>query len=235
MSIIEQGGGALGAGVTRWVGYALAIIGLLLPLAPATLGGTALAVAALITPAVVFALLLAAPEAFGQTLRGSKTRTINLILILPALSLFISALGAGVLDSRLALLPAAICAAIAVLLGLGAAARPMPGSVGIAITFLLAFGGLYGYGGLVFADVRFDTAAPQTFQAVVQSRYTTHGRGTTHHHLVLGPWGPVAGTLTADVPAATYDALNPGDRACVSLHPGALKMEWYAVGPCNSG
>jgi hypothetical protein len=231
MSIIEQGG-ARGGGVVRWVGYGLSVIGLFLPFVPARFGGAALAVATLALPAVVFALLLYAPEAFGQTLRGTKTRTVSVVLMLPVFMLFVSALGAGVLDSHYALPPAGVCAAIAVLLGLGAAARPMPGGLVAAIVFLALFGAAYGYGGLVYADIRFDRDPGQLFQAPVSDHHVSHGRGGPSYHVTLAPWGPVTRPVSAVVPSETYARLNPGDTACVVLHPGALRMAWYRVGLC---
>lgn len=234
MSIIEQGG-APGGGIARWVGYGLSVIGLFLPFVPARFGGAALATATLVLPALVFALLLYAPEAFGQVLRGTKTRTISLVLALPVFMLFVSALNAGVLDSHDALLPAAVCAAIAVLLGLGAATRPMPGGLAAAIIFLALFGAAYGYGGLVYADIRFDHDPGQVLQAQVQDHDVSHGRGGPAYHLTLAPWGPMTTPHRVTVTAQTYGQLNPGDLACVTLHPGALRMAWFRAAACAAG
>jgi hypothetical protein len=231
MSIIEQGG-ARGGGIVRWVGYGLSLIGLILPFVPARFGGPALAAATLVLPALIFALLLYAPEAFGQTLRGTRTRTVSLVLILPPFILFATALGAGVLDTHYALLPAGVCAAIAVLLGLGAAARPMPGSLVAAIIFLALYGAGYGFGGLVYADVRFDRDPGQLFPARVLGHDVTHGRGGPSYRLMLEPFGPVTRPVGAAVSSETYARLNPGDTACATLHPGALRMAWYRVGLC---
>jgi hypothetical protein len=233
MGIIDQGGGGRG-GIVRWVGYGLSLAGLLLPIAPLGLGGVALAVLTLVVPALVFALLLIAPEAFGQTLRGTRTRTISPILLAPPMVLLATALTSGVLDSRHALLPAAVCAAIAVLLGLGAATRPMPGGLAPAIVFLALFGAAYGYGGLVYADLRFDGEPGQVFRTQVQARSVSHGRGGAGYRLTLAPWGPVSAPVDVGVPERTYAALNPGDTACVTLHPGALRMEWFRAGLCPS-
>jgi len=234
MSIIEQGG-ATGGGIARWAGYGLSMIGLFLPFVPARFGGAALATATLAVPAAVFAILLYAPEAFGQVLRGTKTRTVSLVLMLPVFMLFVSGLNAGVLDSHYALLPAAVCAAIAVLLGLGAATRPMPGSLVAAIVYLALFGAGYGYGGLIYADIRFDHDPGQVFQAQVQDHSITHGRGAPTYRLTLAPWGPVATALSVVVPAQAYAQLNPGDLACVTLHPGALRMAWFRTSACAAG
>jgi hypothetical protein len=235
MTIIEQGGGALGGAIARWTGYGLSFAGFLLPLVPARYGGQALAAAALILPAAVFALLLVSPEAFAQTLRGTRTRTISVILLFPSFMLFVGTLNAGVIDAHFALLPGAVCAVIAVLLGLGAARRPMPGGLVAAIVFLALFGAGYGYGGLVYADTRLDASPGQLFQAQVLARWTSFGRGGETYHLTLAPWGPVSRSLSVITSRATYMALNPGDTACMTLRPGALGMEWYQTGLCNPG
>jgi hypothetical protein len=111
----------------------------------------------------------------------------------------------------------------------------MPGGLAAAILFLAVYGAGYGFGGLVFADMRFDHGQSQTFQTTVQSRHESHGRGGTGYHLVLAPFGPVTTPASARVSPAAYAALNIGDVACVTLHPGALKMAWYTAGVCAPG
>ena len=193
------------------------------------------AAVALALPAVIFAILLLAPDAFSATWRGSRTPTINGILLAPIAAFFVVAFNASVLDLSFALLPAGVCAVIAVLLGLGAAARPMPGALWAAILFLAAYGGGYGFGGLVFADIRFDHGQPQVFQTAVLTHSTSYGRGGTSYHLTLAPFGPVTVPANVRVSSATYAALNPGDVACVTLRPGALKMAWYTTALCPAG
>jgi hypothetical protein len=234
MSIIGPGSRPALGGPARWIGYGLAIVGLPAPIIPASRGGTALALAVLILPLAVLALLLYAPEAFSAPVRGSRTgrRMISPILAFPSMGLLIAALSAHLTDATPALAPAAICAVVVVLLGLGAAARPMPGGVVSAIAFLAVFGGAYGYGAMVYADMRFDGDAAQRFRTEVRDRYETHGRGA-HYHVSLAPFGPLAQPASVSVPYATYSALITGDLACVSLHPGALNMAWYEAAACG--
>ncbi|MDR3513733.1 MAG: hypothetical protein P4L73_19020 [Caulobacteraceae bacterium] len=233
MSVIQQGASPLGYGLVRVLGYGLSVAGVVLPLLPAGRHGEAIAWAALVVPALVFAILLVSPPAFAMRDRRGR-RSVNILLLLPVMGLAMAALGSRALDQHYALLPAALCAAIAVLLGIGAAAQPLPGSQLGAVIFLVLFGAGYGYGGMVFADVRFDHSAGQPFQTQVRNRYVSRGRSTSYH-LVLAPWGPLAQPLDAGVPAKTYAALQDGDLACVTLHPGALRMAWYQVAACNPG
>lgn len=239
MGIIDQGGGAGAWTLTRIAGYGFAVIGFVLPILPASWGGPGVAAIAMIAPAIVFALLLISPESFGATFRrwGGRPgqRTISPALILPVVGLLVAATNASVIDTTLAFLPAGVCALIAVLLGFGAASRPMPGGVLAAVLFFVLFGGLYGYGGLIFADVRFDGAQAQSFDAAVQNRYENTGKSTAGLFLVLAPFGPVTRNLTVRVDRAAYTALNIGDEACVAYHPGALKMPWITAAACPAG
>jgi hypothetical protein len=236
MSLLDEEARAPSLAAPRAAGYGLAVVGFLLPLFPSRWGGDPLAVAALAVPAIVFALLLTVPEAFGVTFRrwGGRAgqRTISPLLLLSVLGLFVVAIAAGVVDVALALVPAAVCALIAVLLGLGAARRPMPGGLVEAVIFLALFGAAYGYGGLIFADMRFDRGPTQTYQARVENRYVSRGRNGPSYTVVLAPFGPVAKQVRAGVSAPAYAALNVGSLACVALHPGALRMPWFTAGAC---
>jgi hypothetical protein len=236
MSLLDEETGSPGVVTTRVVAYGLAVIGFLLPLFPTHLGGDVIGVLALAVPALVFAMLLIAPDALGATFRrwGGRAgqRTISPILMLAVVGLFVVGIAAGVVDATLALLPAGVCAVIAVLLGLGAARRPMPGGLVGAVIFLALYGAAYGYGALIFADIRFDRAPAQPFQALVENRYVSRGRNGPAYTLVLAPFGPVTKQVRASVSAASYAALDVGAVACVALHPGALKMAWFTAAAC---
>jgi hypothetical protein len=171
------------------VAYGLSAVGFLLPFAPARFGGDGLAIATPILPALIFALLLLAPEALGRILRGTRTRTISLVLLLPVITMVMSSLQTGRLDIRYALAPTAVCAAIAVMLGLGAASRPMPGGLTAKVIDLALFGAAYGYGSLMYGDLWFDHAAGQVFEAKVQDPHERHARGGPSYRLTLAPWG----------------------------------------------
>jgi hypothetical protein len=231
MSVMPTGAVPAWANPITWLGCGLGLAGFVLALWPSRTYGDLLAAGALICPALAFALLLMAPQAFGVTTRSGK-RTINYFLIFPAGGLVAVGLGAHPLEQQYAILPAAVCALIAVMLGIGAAAQPLPGGRWSALLFLVLFGGAYGYGGMVFADTRFDHDPGQVYQAQVQRRYSTYSRHGQNYHLVLGPWASFTQPFDAGVSRAAYDALHEGDSACVTLHPGALRMPWYEVHSC---
>jgi hypothetical protein len=140
----------------------------------------------------------------------------------------------GMMNWSMALILAGLCAAVALLLGVGLVGRRLPGGLLLSVLFWGAFGGGYGYGAAVFADTRFDHNLPQIYPAQVQRQYMSHRGGSTRH-LVLGPWGPMTGTTDIAVSLSAYDALIPGQTACVTLHPGALRMPWYRAGVCSPG
>jgi hypothetical protein len=179
----------------------------------------------LAAPAVIFALLLSAPSAFAVRVGRAQGRMINVVLAAPVIALALGALRAGVLDVRAAFAPAALCAVIAVLLGLALASRRLPGSLAAALAFLALFGGAYGYGAMIYADTRFDHAPDQQFLAQVERR-GANGRVT------LAPFGPLTQALSIQLSPANADAIDGGAAVCIDLHPGALRMAWYALAAC---
>ena len=103
----------------------------------------------------------------------------------------------------------------------------------ILLLFLVLYGGGYGAGAPILVNLRFDRSEGHVYQAPVEAHRVTYGRGGPGYSLRLGYWGPGDRcALQAGVPRAVYFALNPGDTACVSLHPGALGMAWYRIARC---
>lgn len=231
MSVMQAGVVPGWANPITWLGGGVSLAGFVLAVWPSRTYGDLLAMGALICPAAAFALMLAAPQAFGVTTRTGK-RTVNYIPIFAVGGLVAAGLANHPLEQQYALLPAGVCALIAVMLGIGAAAQPLPGNRWAALLFLVIFGAGYGYGGMVFADTRFDHGQGQVYQAQVQRRYSTYSRHGQNYHLTLGAWASYAQPFNADVDHATYDAVREGDTACVTLHGGALRMPWYQVHSC---
>jgi hypothetical protein len=119
MTILNERPAAPGHTLIKWAGYSLCVLTALLVIVSIGQQNDALNIALLAAPAVIFVVLLLAPQAFVLTTRGKQVRMLNVFMALPILVMVGVSLGAGVLDVRAAFLPAALCAAITLLLGLG--------------------------------------------------------------------------------------------------------------------
>jgi hypothetical protein len=99
-----------------------------------------------------------------------------------------------------------------------------------AISVLLATGYLYGL--VVLVNEQFDVWPGRPFAASVLDK--AHDRGRYPSWRVrVSPWGPQLTSDTYRVPPSTYDALRPGQPACIDLHRGALRLRWFKVAPCK--
>jgi hypothetical protein len=234
MSIVTQGAAAPAARINVWIASGLGALGVILPLFAGGSQGFWIIPVSLVLPAIGFAMMLATPEAFGVTRRGK--RSLNIMPGLSIIGLLVSGTtNASLLDWRPALVPAAFAAAIALVLGVGLVGRRLPGPLWASILFWVVFGAGYGFCGTVFADRRLDHDPTQNFPVVVQRQYLSYGKNSTTPHLVLAPWGPATGETDVAVTRAAYQALTPGQTACVTLHPGALNMPWFEAGLCSAG
>jgi hypothetical protein len=231
MSIVEQGAVAPSGRLIAWTAYGLSIVSMALPIFARGRYRDELAIAALALPPVIFVLMLCAPEAFTAHTRYTHKLTINMMPVVAILGFWVSG-ESHLLDWRPVLAPAGLCAAITLLLGVGLVGSRWPGGLAVAALMMALFGGGYGSGAMIFADRTFDHGPGQTYAAVVQREYVSRGRHTTRH-LVLGPWGGQTGETDASVSSGVYDALQPGQTACVTEHPGALAMPWFTTGLCN--
>jgi hypothetical protein len=236
MTVEEVRVPTLDPATARWLGYGLMVAGSVLPvvslLARPDLTNEAVTLGAVVVPAALLALVVHAPAAFEVKARRSPARVINFLLILPSASLMVAAVTTPLLVPQVGFLTAAAGAAIGLLIGLwaprhGASANPV-----ILLLFFALFGGGYGAGAPFLINLRFDRSAGQVYQAPVEARQVIYGRGGPGYSLRLGAWGPVTAARTVGVPRAVYDAMNPGDTACVTLHPGALGMAWYHIARC---
>lgn len=232
MSVYQQGATPFTAWPARIVGFGFAVGGFVLAILPAGWGGPLVPIGALACPALAFATLLAFPWAFGVTSRSGK-RTVNFGLAFAVMGLAAAGMASHPMDLQYALPPAGVCAVIAVMLGIGAAAQRLPGDRWSALLFLVLYGAAYGFGAVTYADVRFDQGPGQLFQAQVQGQHLSYGRRSTYYHLTLAPFGSFTQPFDAEVPHNVYSALQPGDAACITIHPGALRMRWYRAGLCN--
>jgi hypothetical protein len=231
MGIVEEASRTASRRQIQLLGYGLAAAGLAAGTAeiirPDPLTAAALLLAA---PA---ALLVAAwaPEAFEVRARASKT--LNPLLGAPTGFVLVMGLVHQLVDPTLAIVAGAIGAATFLALGYAARGRPGLQSPISMMVLLTLFGGLYGYGALVAANVQFDTSPTTVIQAPVVDKFLTYGRNSTGYHLRLAPWGARTTPNAVDVSHAAYDALGPGDRACVVQHSGALGVAWFTARTCE--
>jgi hypothetical protein len=123
-----------------------------------------------------------------------------------------------------------VCAAVF------SAARKNP-AVWNAMIGTLIFAGIYGWGVTAAVDSLADRSAPVHYTTTVTNMYESHGgRGGTHYHLALAPWGPMQDGDDLTVPGMTYGSTAIGQQVCLELHPGLLYVKWYRVVACdNSG
>lgn len=101
-----------------------------------------------------------------------------------------------------------------------------------AVLLLFVFSLAYGFGVTATANALLDRSASQIYSATILKKYVSGSRSRTYH-LVVTPWGPMKTTDNPSVPYRLYRSRNVGDRVCISVSSGALKIPWYMVGSCQ--
>ena len=227
---------SLGLTEIRWLGYGLAVagtaLGVVAGVGPSGPRNEWQVVAAIAVALIVVGLAAWTPAAFEVTSRRSRTRVINFLLLLPAASLMVGGFTSPLVYPQMVVLTAAAGCAIALLVDLWAPRAQPAANPTVFYLFLVLYGAGCGVGAPALVNRRFDRSPGQIYQAVVEARRVTGGRGGPSYSLKLGPWGPRAGSSYVPVTRAVYDATQPGDTTCVSLHPGALRMPWYLAIHC---
>ena len=80
------------------------------------------------------------------------------------------------------------------------------------------------------ADVGLDKGPSRYFTPrVMQKWINSSGRGGQRFHVLLAPWGPKPGTQDVQVGSSTYDRLEVGSPAFVTLHRGAFGWRWFVI------
>jgi hypothetical protein len=175
---------------------------------------------------------MARSHGFFHTDDKGMYRGIGTLYLMPALMLAIRAF----LDVRLVdgwdVLPfGLVLAALMAIAAVGADRRLLqkPSSLIMAVIVAMA----YGYGAVAQADMLLDNGRPETFTTVVQHEHIAGNYRTPHRYiLTVDAWGPhEAGDIT--VSAATFAAVNRGDKVCIVVSPGAFGLPWYAAQPCR--
>ena len=233
MSIVEDAKPSIDPNLIRWGGYGLTVVGAAAAAyawwRPNMLS-TALALLLALAPLGVGA---AYPQLFEVNYRGG--RGFNPIVGLAALILLMLTFSLHLVDARAPWIAAFVVGA-ALGAATWAAAQAPPGlSSPIQSLLTVAFvGGVYGYAAYTVADVQFDPSPGAAYQAAIVGKNTSTSRSSTYYHLMLSSWGPVAAGSSVTVSESTYNALQPGDPICLTLHPGAMGAGWYAVSLCGS-
>jgi hypothetical protein len=233
MSLVDDTKTSLDPNLIRWGGYGLAVVGVAAVVYAWMRPGMLSSALALVLALAPVGIGAAYPQLFEVNYRGG--RGFNPIVGFAALVLLLLAFSVHLVDERPAWIAAFVVGA-----GLGAATWAAAQAPGLAspiqaLLTVAVIGGIYGYGAYAMADVRFDPSPGTAYQAAISDKQLTHGRhNSTGYHLSLPPWGPVTAASSVSVPKSVYDALQPGDTICLTLHPGAMGDGWYDVGLCGA-
>jgi hypothetical protein len=209
-----------------WLAGAVAAWGFFYP-RPYALAMTANAV----LPLAAIAMLVRSKGAYqigGQ--RADPRPSLAIAFVLPAVVLAFRAVEDADFLAWTRLLAPALALGVAVWL----AAVYSDGTLrrGITGAAMLVFCVVYIWGGLAQADVLLDRSAPQIFQAMVLGERSSRSRGRTNYELWLAPWGAQTSGSRVSVPRRIYDSVAAGNKVCVVLQGGALRVPWYRIDPC---
>jgi hypothetical protein len=233
MSLAESQARAANIATIKWSGIGLAFIGgvavFVAYVAKDQMAVLAAAIA-LFSLAALLALIVWTPNAFVLTqVRNWNGPIANFALLVP-LGLMLG-LGAGYHLVRWEglELAAAVAAALSVV-GMIWAPRPEATLAPTShIILALLFGAGLGWSGASLINCLFDKSPGQTYQATVEGKYRTYGKGG-HYHLTLAPFGPVSSPGTVDVGYSDWSAASEGSSICVRMRPGLLGFAWWKVG-----
>jgi hypothetical protein len=190
----------------------------------------ALGVAAII-PWLALWLLWRFPDSFEADVAGRPTAKADLLgaLVMPGVILCFRAwFNEDLTDPTQPIWPAVAGAMFtaACLWFSSASLRERPQYWAIAALMLA----LYPAALIPIVNQGFDQSEPRVSHLqVVSTRYTT-GKGASQY-FTLADWSPDSRTREVRVSSALFQRTAPGQMVCVFRHPGALKMEWYSLGP----
>jgi hypothetical protein len=106
----------------------------------------------------------------------------------------------------------------------------------LALIFAVALLCPYGFGTGMVIDMEFDAAQPRIYTPDILNKHIVAWRGRSGMHysryLTLAPWGNQSMGRDEQVTKDLYDRVKVGDKLCMGLHPGALKIPWYAPTTC---
>lgn len=220
----------------RWLGYAFAAVATLGPLlaviSPPGLPAAVLAVLAVMLPLLTLLIVVRAPAAFEVATPRFNRRTVNFLMLIPALILAAVTISTHLVSPQMVLLMAAAGATLALLVAIWTPERGNLASPGGFLLFLILFGAGFGWGAPTLLDRQLDRSTGTVYHAQVAESGVGYGRSGLYYHVTLAPWGPVAKEARVSVSKQTYEALTASSEACVTLYPGALGLAWYQAASC---
>jgi hypothetical protein len=232
MSIVEDAKPSLDPNLIRWGGHGLVVVGV-------AAGAYAWMRPGMLSTALALVLALASvgigaayPQLFEVNYRGG--RGFNPIVGFAALVLLLLTFSLHLVDARPPWIAAFVVGAALGAATWSAAQAPGLASPIQALLTVAIIGGVYAYAAYAVADVRFDPSPGTAYQAAIVGENTSMSRSSTYYHLSPPPWGPVTAASSVTVSKSVYDALQPGDPICLTLHPGAMGAGWYDVGLCGA-
>jgi hypothetical protein len=183
-------------------------------------------------PLIALGLLIRSQGIYQIEGRRNDARpSLALVLIFPGLALAVLSLHDFLLLEWKPILTLSVLLALAMTL-VAAKADPGARQRRAALVPIAIFGAFYTFGLIAQANSLLDYSSPQTFQVAVVGKHISSGKNTSYY-LHLDPWGPQTSATQVTVPASIYSSSATGQQVCVSLHPGALRIPWYAVAPCS--
>jgi len=106
-----------------------------------------------------------------------------------------------------------------------------------ALVFL--FGGVLFFQPLVLlVNARGEVRPPLVLRGVIANLYETHGKHTSYFVQFSGPAAAYSTTFTRgefEIDGKAFDTMHVGDRDCVTIHTGLLRLQWWAINDCGRG
>jgi hypothetical protein len=96
--------------------------------------------------------------------------------------------------------------------------------------FLLAVA--YGYGSGVTLNTLLDRSLGHRYETGVTDKHVNNGR-RTDYYFQIQPWGPKQSPYEDSVPNSLYRSVEIGNRLCVDLYSGAMRIQWYTYADCT--
>lgn len=107
-----------------------------------------------------------------------------------------------------------------------------------ALLGFLLMAGVYADASTIHLNAIFAAIPTESYQAAVLDKDMTVSDSrrsrSKHWHLTLAPWGPVGTQTEINVGRELYHRVSVGDKVCLTLHRGALDIQYYDIDICES-